>query len=168
MTRAAPPAAASAVALDVSFDRGLAHAFDRTALRRALRRMLAAAALTDGAPLEASFRFTTDDVIHALNRDFRRKDKPTDVLAFAQREGPPGAAAAHVLGDVIVSVDTAARQAKRRGPVGLLAELRFLSAHGLCHLLGYDHPTDAQERRMNARMAALLAEAARPGRVRAA
>lgn len=153
---------------DVAFDRGLPVALDRAGLRRALGRMVAAAARTEGAPLEAAFRFTTDLVIHQLNRDFRHKDKPTDVLAFAQREGPPGATSPAILGDVIVSVETARRQQKRRGPAGLDAELRFLAAHGLCHLLGYDHQTDAQERTMNARMAALLAEAARTGRVRPA
>ena len=154
------------VTVDVAFDRGLV--VDRAGLRRALRRMVTAAARHDDAPLEAAFRFTTDAVIHQLNRDFRAKDQPTDVLAFAQREGPAGATASAVLGDVIVSVETARRQQRRRGPAGLDAELRFLAAHGLCHLLGYDHQTDAQERTMNARMAALLREAARGGRVRSA
>jgi probable rRNA maturation factor len=50
----------------------------------------------------------------------------------------------------------------------LLAELLFLAAHGLCHLLGYDHQTDAEEAEMNARMQALLDESARRGRTRAA
>ncbi|KAB2897514.1 MAG: rRNA maturation RNase YbeY, partial [Kofleriaceae bacterium] len=107
-------------------------------------------------------------VIHALNRDYRGKDKPTDVLAFAQREGPPGATDATVLGDVVISVETARRQAKKRGPHGLFTEVRFLASHGLCHLLGYDHGTDAEEAKMNARMAALLAEAARMGAVKPA
>lgn len=155
-------------AVGVAFDRGLDAAFDRVVVRRCLRRMVAAAGASEGRALEASFRFTTDPVIHALNRDFRHKDKPTDVLAFAQREGPPGAAADGVLGDVIISVDTARRQAKRRGPRGLADELCFLAAHGLCHLLGYDHPTARAERIMNARMAALLAAAAAPGRIQAA
>lgn len=154
-----------AVTVDVAFDRGLGEPIDRAGLRRALRRMVAAAAHTEDAPLEAGFRFTTDPVIHQLNRDFRKKDQPTDVLAFAQREGPPGATASAVLGDVIVSVETAKRQSRRKGLDG---ELRFLAAHGLCHLLGYDHQTDRQERTMNARMAALLEEAARGGKVRAA
>jgi probable rRNA maturation factor len=137
-------------------------------LRRHLGRMVQAAALHEGRALEASFRLTTDAVIHELNRGYRAKDKPTDVLAFAQREGPPGATDDGVLGDVVLSVDTAARQARRRGPVGLWTELRFLASHGLCHLLGYDHNDDAEEAEMNARMAALLAEADRGGRVRPA
>ncbi|MBZ0237536.1 MAG: rRNA maturation RNase YbeY [Deltaproteobacteria bacterium] len=137
-------------------------------LRRQLARMVRAASLAEGRPLDAAFRLTTDAVIHALNRDYRGKDKPTDVLAFAQREGPPGATDATVLGDVVISVETARRQAKKRGPHGLFTEVRFLASHGLCHLLGYDHGTDAEEAKMNARMAALLAEAARMGAVKPA
>ena len=137
-------------------------------LRRHLARMVRAAALAEGRPLEAAFRLTVDAEIHALNRDYRHKDRPTDVLAFAQREGPPGATDDGVLGDVVVSVETARRQAKRRGPQGLWTEIRFLATHGLCHLLGYDHDDDAEEAEMNARMAALLAEAERRGRVREA
>jgi len=137
-------------------------------LRRQLARMVKAASLTEGRALDAAFRLTTDAVIHELNRGYRGKDKPTDVLAFAQRDGPPGAADATVLGDVVISVETARRQARKRGPHGLFVEVRFLASHGLCHLLGYDHNDDAEEAEMNARMAALLAEAARTGRVRAA
>ena len=61
--------------------------------------------------------------------------------------------------DVIVSVDTARRQAKRKGVAGLTHELCFLSAHGLCHLLGYDHQTDAEERDMTVRTRTLEAAA---------
>jgi probable rRNA maturation factor len=141
---------------------------ERAALRRELRRMVAAAARTAGHDLEAGVRFTDDAAIHALNRDYRHKDRPTDVLAFAQREGPGGALHPSLLGDVVISVETARRQAKRRGPRGLAAELRVLAAHGLCHLLGYDHRDDAEEATMNARAAALVAEAARRGPIRAA
>jgi len=168
--RPAPPPAAPGASVDVTIDRD-AHRLPpalAASLRRHLRRMVAAAARSEGGPLEAAFRLTTDPVIHELNRDYRGKDKPTDVLAFAQREGPPGATPPGVLGDVIVSVDTAARQQRTRGPRGLWTELRFLAAHGLCHLLGYDHNDDAEEAEMNARMAALLAEADRRGPVRPA
>jgi probable rRNA maturation factor len=64
----------------------------------------------------------------------------------------------------VISIDTARRQARR----GLHAELLHLASHGLCHLLGYDHRDDAEERTMNARAAALRREAKRTGRVRAA
>ncbi len=111
---------------------------------------------------EVTLTLTGDAAIHALNRDYRKKDRPTDVLAFAQQEGP--SAPTGVLGDIVISVDTARRQAKR----GLYAELAHLAAHGLCHLLGYDHRDDAEERAMNARAAALRREGRRRGRIRAA
>jgi probable rRNA maturation factor len=135
-------------------------------LRRRLRRMVRAAELSEGLgrELEVAVRFTGDAAIHELNRDYRRKNRPTDVLAFAQREGEFGHLHPELLGDVIVSVETAARQARR----GLFRELLFLCAHGLCHLLGYDHRDDAEEAEMNARMRALLREAAGSGRVQAA
>ena len=132
-------------------------------LSRAVARMARAAALSAGRrDYTVALRICDDAAIRSLNRDWRGKDKPTDVLAFAQRE------AAHadpdLLGDLVISLDTAKRQAKR----GLYAELLHLASHGLCHLLGYDHPDDAQERVMNARAAALRRESARTGRVAAA
>lgn len=136
-------------------------------LRRRARRMVRATGLSDaalGADPDVGLTFTDDAEIHALNRDYRKKDKPTDVLAFAMREGPGGDLTPGVLGDVVISVPTATRQKK-----GTLAtELEFLFSHGLCHLLGYDHQTDRQEREMNARMAALREVAKTRGRVTAA
>jgi probable rRNA maturation factor len=154
------------VPVDISLDDGvkLPAATLRT-LRTELARMVRAAALTDGrADFEVSMRFTDDAGIHALNRDYRGKNKPTDVLAFAHREGPTAQLHPDVLGDLVISVDTARAQAKR----GLHAELLHLASHGLCHLLGYDHNDDEEEAEMNARAAALRAEAKRRGRVRAA
>lgn len=134
-------------------------------LRVELARMARAAARTDGRDgYEVSLRLVDDAVIHALNRGYRKKDKPTDVLAFAQREGPGGSLHPGLLGDIVISVDTARRQARR----GLYRELLHLASHGLCHLLGYDHRDDEEERVMNARAAALRAEASRRGTVRAA
>jgi probable rRNA maturation factor len=130
--------------------------------------MLQAAALAETSRrLACGLTLTGDAEIHALNRDYRHKDKPTDVLAFAMREGEGGALHAAELGDVVISVETARRQAKERKHT-LYREIEFLWAHGLCHLLGYDHQTDRQEAEMNARMRALLAEGARRGKVRAA
>ncbi|HWU87379.1 MAG TPA: rRNA maturation RNase YbeY [Kofleriaceae bacterium] len=135
----------------------------RRRLSAEVARMVRAAARAAGRrDYEVALRLTRDPAIHELNRAYRAKDRPTDVLAFAQQEGP--AAAPDVLGDLVISVDTARRQAKR----GLYPELLHLASHGLCHLLGYDHRTDAEEREMNARAAALRAEARRRGRVRAA
>jgi probable rRNA maturation factor len=156
------------LAIDASVAGAIAAAWRRT-LRAQLARMVKAASLTDGrGALEVAVRLVDDAAIHALNRDYRAMDKPTDVLAFAQREGSAGALHPLVLGDIVISVETARRQAKRRGPAGLHAELMMLAAHGLCHLLGYDHRDDAEEATMNARVAALRAEAARAGRIRAA
>jgi probable rRNA maturation factor len=132
-------------------------------MKRRAEKMLAALGL-GGA--ELSIALVNDAAIRELNRDYRHKDKPTDVLAFAMEGGEPSPAAqgGRVLGDVIVSVDTAARQArKRRRP--LLAELTMLLAHGLLHLLGYDHETDEQELEMTAKTRELEDTARARGRV---
>lgn len=135
-------------------------------LEQRLARMLRAAWLTEATDneLEMSVRLTDDDQIWQLNRDYRDKDRPTDVLAFSQREGDGPALHPELLGDVVVSVDTAARQAKQT----LFDELVFLCAHGLCHLLGYDHRDDEEEAAMNARMEALIAEGRGRGPTKAA
>ncbi|MBV8763222.1 MAG: rRNA maturation RNase YbeY [Deltaproteobacteria bacterium] len=152
------------MALDLAIDAGVAlPAKLRAQVRREVARMVKAAALAEGRrDLDVALRITDDATIHVLNRDWRGKDKPTDVLAFAQREA--AAADAGLLGDIVISLDTAKRQARR----GLYAELVHLASHGLCHLLGYDHRDDEEERVMNARAAALRREARRSGRVRAA
>jgi probable rRNA maturation factor len=158
--------------VDLSVDVAVRAALSPEARRRLgveVRRMVRAAALSEGqGDLEVALRLTDDAAIHELNRDYRKKNKPTDVLAFAMREGEGGHLHPHVLGDIVISVETAKRQAKKRGPAGLYTELLFLASHGLCHLLGYDHRNDAEEAEMNARMAALRGEAERRGRVRAA
>jgi probable rRNA maturation factor len=122
-------------------------------VRRRAERMLEALKLADA---ELSLLLCDDATIHALNRDYRGKDRPTDVLAFAMREGEGGALHPGLLGDVVISVETARRQAKEHGRT-IVAEVTFLLAHGLLHLLGFDHQTPEEERRMNARTDALLA-----------
>ena len=97
-----------------------------------------------------------DTEMQQLNAAYRRKDRPTDVLAFAMREGDGAHLHPEVLGDVVISLDTAARQAADRG-APLADEVRLLLTHGVLHLLGYDHersPADA--RRMFARQRALV------------
>jgi probable rRNA maturation factor len=133
-------------------------------LDRRVTRMVRAAGLAESGELEVTLRLTDDATIRELNRVYRGRDKPTDVLAFAQREGEGGDLHPGLLGDIVISMETAARQARR----GLDRELLFLAAHGLCHLLGYDHNTDEEEAEMNARMAALLGEAGRGGPTRPA
>jgi probable rRNA maturation factor len=106
-----------------------------------------------------------DAAIHALNRDYRGRDRPTDVLAFAMREGVRVPGDESLLGDVVISLDTAARQARRRRRP-LADELRTLLIHGILHVLGYDHERSAHDaERMQARERQLRAflEAADPG-----
>lgn len=119
---------------------------------------------------ELSVLLCDDATIHALNRDYRKKNKPTDVLAFAMREGDDGHLAGDLLGDVIISLETATRQAKERGVV-TRDEVMMLLAHGLLHLLGWDHQTDADDQRMRAetdRMLAVIRRAAAAKAKRAA
>ena len=101
---------------------------------------------------ELSVLLTNDVEIHALNLQHREKDKPTDVLSFPLDEGGGAdgtVSGTRVLGDVVISLDTAARQARGRKRE-LLPEVRFLLAHGLLHLLGYDHGDPAEKREMDA------------------
>lgn len=114
---------------------------------------------------EVALVFTDDAEIRALNRDFRGKDRPTDVLAFALDEAEDGALGG-ALGDVVVSVETAARQAEARR-VDLDHELELLVVHGGLHLLGYDHDVPeaakamrAEIRRIRRRLAQRRASAA--------
>ena len=101
---------------------------------------------------ELSVALVDDATIRRLNRDYRRVDKSTDVLAFAMREGEAlvQANGPEILGDVVISVPTARRQAKKhRRSLG--DEITMLLAHGLLHLLGYDHVRKADERLMTAK-----------------
>lgn len=104
---------------------------------------------------ELSMVLCDDAFIAPLNRDYRGKDSPTDVLSFAQREGEGAMADDPVLGDLIISVETAQRQAAERG-ISLVQELRVLLVHGLLHLLGYDHLTEEERAEMEEEERALL------------
>jgi probable rRNA maturation factor len=123
------------------------------AVRARAERMLAALAMPEA---ELSILLCDDSTIHALNREFRGVDRPTDVLAFPMREGEHGELEPQLLGDVAISLDTARRQAAAAGRT-VVAEVTYLLAHGLLHLLGYDHATEAEDRRMRARTDALFA-----------
>lgn len=115
-------------------------------LRTHARRFLELLARPDA---ELSIVVSTDAQIRKLNRDWRQKDKATDVLSFEQD------AKRGLLGDVVISLDTAARQA-REGALPLTVELARLLAHGLLHLLGHDHEEPADARRMAAAEVDLL------------
>ncbi len=107
---------------------------------------------------EISIVLTDDEHIHRLNRDYRGKDRPTDVLSFQQLDEDETVSAPDepvLLGDVVISVETAARQASERGKP-LDEELSLLVAHGILHLLGYDDETDEGAEKMREREAAVL------------
>jgi probable rRNA maturation factor len=120
---------------------------------------------------EISFLLTDDTRVHELNRVYRKKDRPTDVLAFAMHEGAFSELAGASLGDVIVSVETARKQAREQGKE-TIDEVTMLLAHGLLHLLGWDHDTPSKDRRMRAetdrlcRAAEPLAQRSAPAKAR--
>jgi len=115
---------------------------------------------------ELSIMLVDDAVIQTLNASYRGKDKPTDVLSFAMGEGEFGDVNPAILGDVVISVPTAVRQAKR-AKREVFDEVTFLLAHGLLHLLGFDHETDEQDREMKKETRRLMKAAldTRPVRV---
>ena len=102
---------------------------------------------------ECSIVLTDDADIAALNRSYRRVAGPTDVLAFPMAEGAFARLAPECLGDVVISVETAVRQAEGGD---LKTELALLLVHGILHLVGYDHGTPRERRRMWKRQAVLL------------
>lgn len=148
--------ATTGASVSLVVERGPHQGVARAEILRRARAMLTALQL---AKSEFSLVLTDDTQIQKLNSLYRGKDRPTDVLAFAQREGEFGSMAGDLLGDVIVSVPTARRQAiQAKRP--LLDELTMLIAHGLLHLLGWDHETAAKDRKMRAETERLCAAAA--------
>ena len=103
-----------------------------------------------------SVLFVGDRAMRTLNRRYRGKDKTTDVLSFSLREGAFSHVQPDVLGDIVIAVPTAARQAAEAGH-SLGREIEFLLVHGLLHLLGYDHERSNDEaKRMKRRELQLL------------
>jgi probable rRNA maturation factor len=125
------------------------------ALGRVAKRFLARLDL-EGAQL--SLVVTTDRRIRRLNREFRDRDEPTDVLSFPAAVAPRPEGRWRPLGDVVISLDTARRRA-RRLEVPLKDELALYLAHGLLHLCGHDHEDPKQARRMAKAEAKLLSGA---------
>ncbi|HEX8236851.1 MAG TPA: rRNA maturation RNase YbeY [Abditibacteriaceae bacterium] len=114
---------------------------------------LRAAALQSESALQSEIdvSFVSDAEIAELNTLYRRKPRPTDVLSFSQTEGEelPFDLPTNPLplGDLVISIETAARQAAERHH-SLATEVAFLAVHGTLHLLGYDHVTSSQRRAM--------------------
>ena len=102
---------------------------------------------------EVSITFVTNEAIHEINREYRDKDQPTDVISFALEEMGEGEVQIigegipRILGDIIISTDRTREQAEEYGH-SFERELGFLAVHGFLHLLGYDHMTEADEKEM--------------------
>ena len=93
---------------------------------------------------ELSVVLANDEQIREINRDYLQRDRPTNVISFAMQEGEDAGLQAGLLGDVVISVDTAARDAAE-AEVSFESELYFLLLHGILHLLGYDHERGTDE-----------------------
>ena len=113
---------------------------DRRAVLRAARRVFRAA----NTDVDVGLVFVHDLEMRALNRAWRKKDAPTDVLSFPVHDGEPMPGDESVLGDLVISVDTARRQARALGH-GVDIEVAVLVAHGICHLAGLDHERGADD-----------------------
>jgi len=108
-------------------------------LRLAVKKTLYQEGVNDRS-VEISIALVDDAAIHALNMEYRGKDAPTDVLSFPMEQDIAVPDVPRLLGDVVISVDTALRQAKAGGR-SLDDELCHLVIHGVLHLLGYDDAT---------------------------
>jgi len=120
--------------------------FDRRRFESRATRLLRA---LHEARSELSIALVDDATIRDLNARFRGRRRATDVLAFALREGPEPERAGRLLGDVVISLETAARQA-RRAHRRFESEVARLLIHGTLHLLGFDHQHPVEAKRMRA------------------
>lgn len=128
---------------------------DVARVRRSLKRLLKELNREDS---EISILMVDDDQIQQFNKQYLRRDRPTNVISFAMNEGAFGGMHTEILGDIILSVETAARDAEAE-QIEFMDEVEFLLIHGLLHLLGYEHEnTDVDEaRRMKNREKELFA-----------
>ena len=109
-------------------------------------------------PVEVTVLLTDDDQLKTLNKEYRGIDKPTDVLSFEAGDTMPGMTDDDpYLGDIVISVPTAERQAKQGGH-SLKSELQLLTVHGTLHLLGFDHEEPEEKDRMWWTQASILAQ----------
>ena len=93
---------------------------------------------------ELSIVIVDDAQIREINRDYLQRDKATNVISFAMQEGEGAGIQPSLLGDVVISAQTAARDAEEAG-LPFVSELYFLLLHGILHLLGYDHERGTEE-----------------------
>ena len=148
-----------AVEINILVDEGVEAGVEPSWLEDVAQRVLAAEKAD--AKAELGIVVTGQEMVQQLNRNYRGKDEPTDVLAFSTREEADGPSFIFApdgllhLGEVIISYPQALIQAEEHGHT-LKKELSILLIHGLLHLLGYDHEAKEPERRMQAREKELL------------
>ena len=118
-------------------------------LKRVARKILSVLGCPEA---ELSILIVDDEAIREINREYLQRDRPTNVISFAMQEGEGGGIQSQVLGDVVISADTASRDAAEAA-LSFESELYFLLLHGILHLCGYDHErgTEEEARRMEAR-----------------
>ncbi len=114
---------------------------DKRSIRAFVVRLLT---LLDSTDKELSLTFVDDAAIQVINRQYLSKDRPTNVISFSLQEGEFGDINPDVLGDVIISVETAMRDAKS-GNLTFDEEIRFLIIHGVLHLMGYNHENTTRQ-----------------------
>ncbi len=131
-------------------------------LRSLALRILSALGSTDDCELSVSI--VGDRAMRRLNREYRGADRPTNVLSFSMGEGDFAGVNPNLLGDVVISVDTALREAEEEG-ITLGERIAFLLLHGILHVMGYDHERsgDAEARRMEREQRKLFAMLKREG-----
>jgi probable rRNA maturation factor len=130
----------------------------RLAARLALARGISEAAFAAMERVELGIRLADDAEQQRLNRDWRGIDRPTNVLAFPGWEpgAPLSEQAPWLLGDLAIAYETVAREAQQQGKA-FIDHFRHLVVHGVLHLLGYDHATDAEAAQMEALETSILA-----------
>lgn len=133
----------------------------RAVVRSATDAALQQLKLAPSQPIELSLVFTDDAHIQALNREWRNKDKPTNVLSFPAFEIAPGDSLPPMLGDIILAYETIVNEAAMEQKP-LDHHLTHLVVHGLLHLLGYDHETEEEAEEMEAIERLVLARLAIP------
>ncbi|MBM4315756.1 MAG: rRNA maturation RNase YbeY [Deltaproteobacteria bacterium] len=117
-------------------------------IRRSLKRLMKELGCRES---ELSILLVDDEQIRELNRIYLKRDRPTNVIAFAMTEGEFAPINPLLLGDIVISVETAARDASA-GSMDLLDEVEFLLIHGLLHLVGHEHEKSyAEAKNMKAR-----------------
>ena len=122
-------------------------------LRKVARKILSVSGCPDA---QLSILIVDDAQIQEVNHDYLGKDRPTNVISFAMQEGEGGGVQPDLLGDVVISAETAARDAYE-AQASFESELYFLLLHGILHLLGYDHEDNPVEaRRMEQKSEELL------------